>query len=168
MGSFYKLLLTNDEFISALVDEQESPDFILQIDSIENPFSIEVCEILHPNRERGNEAQQPLDINKIIENKQDIWEQFKSTLQKKLTKNYGNNCALLIYHNIPASHISEYGYWINIVCANIKEWNKQQLIDLKNTTFQKIYIINSSVDEVISVYPEYKVYCSEYKQYFEY
>lgn len=170
LGSFFNLLRASDEYCDILADEQESPDFKLKYFTRENNYNIEVCEILHPGRKRGNENEVPFDVDfylkNVIENQLDIWETFKSTLQKKLIKDYGNNTWLLIYHNIPASHISEYGFWVNLVCANVEKWIEQDIINLKNANFQQIFVINSSVKEVISIHPEFKVIYSKYKPYF--
>lgn len=170
LGSLFNLLRASDEYCDILADEQESPDFNLKRSYREANFKIEVCEILHPGRRRGDEVETPFDVDlylrNVIEEKLDIWDSFKSTLRKKLSNDYGDNCSLLIYHNIPASHISEYGFWINFVCANVEKWIEKNIVNLKKTKLQQVFVINSSVSEVISIHPEFKVFYSKYKQYF--
>jgi hypothetical protein len=170
LGSFFNLLRASDEYCDILADEQEAPDFKLKYVSRGNNYNVEVCEILHPGRKRGDEKEIPFDedlfLKNVIEKKIDIWETFKATLKKKLTKDYGNNSWLLIYHNIPVYHISQYGFWINLVCANVEVWIKQDIINIQKSKFEQIFVINSSVKEIISIHPKFKVLFSKYESYF--
>ena len=176
LGSFINLLKANDEFGDIFYVEQEAPDFrVLKINSYKKEINIEVLEVLHPGRERSKENPNrehsiPFDnnfwIRNIEENTIDIWESFRTGLQNKLSKNYGDNAWLLIYHNIPKHHISNYGWWINSVCAKVEEWVENKLIDFSNIKLQRIFVVNCNADELMSIYPEFKVLYSEYEQYF--
>ncbi len=170
LGSLFNLLRASEEYCDIFADEQEVPDFKLKYISSKNICNVEICEILHPGRRRGNEREISFDeafyLKNVIDKKIDIWETFRTTLNKKLIKDYGNNSSLVIFHNIPVSHISKDGFWINLVCANVEEWIKHNIIDFHNSKFENIFVINASVNEVISIHPEFKVLYSKYKQYF--
>jgi len=170
IGSMFKLLRANDKYCDAYALSQESPDFNIKTVMQESEFNIEVCEVLHPGRKRGAEEKKEFDdgfwIKNVEDRKIDIWKTLKSGLQNKLRKDYGNNCWLLIYHNIPMRHISNMGFWANLVCANIKEWIADKSLDLQNCKFENIFIINSGADKLITIYPEFSIVYSEDEQYF--
>lgn len=171
LGSMFNLLRANDRYCDAFALDQENPDFKVKIVSQEKDFNIEICEVLHPERRRGGEESNPFDegfwLQNVIDREIDIWSTFKSNFQKKLLNDYGKNCSLLIYHNIPVSHISNYGFWANLVCANVQEWISQKLMDLQSSKFDEIFVINSSVNELITIHPVFSVVYSKYEQYFK-
>lgn len=97
----------------------------------------------------------------------DPWIMFYETLNKKLQKDYILPCDLVIYHNIPMMHLSETGFWHNLVCANVKDWIDREIVSIESTKFRNIYVLNSSAKELLRIYPKFEVVFSRNEKYFD-
>ncbi|MDR3626133.1 MAG: hypothetical protein P4L45_04840, partial [Ignavibacteriaceae bacterium] len=94
-----------------------------------------------------------------------VWYSFIKNLNEKFLKLYGDDTWLIIYHNISVFHISDNGFWINIIFNMKDEFEKRGLIDFSKSPYEKIFVLNSDLTEVVQIYPDDRVIFSEYAQY---
>lgn len=171
LGAFTELLKKSrirfPEYFKKL--QPPEPDFHVFTDDRKFYKQIEIVENLHWGRKRGNEDKVPFDKHKYLNDynrcKIRVWYSFIRNINQKLTKHYGSNSWLLIYHNIEVSHISSNGFWINIIFNMKNEFAKRGLINFSNSTYEKIFVINSGFTELVTIYPKNKVIFSKYAQY---
>lgn len=156
LGYFISTLKNNNfpspEF--AIKTNPPDPDF-LTFDFNSNKFKpIEVLEILAPGRKRGKEYKTGKFDEEFIK---DPWTIFVRNLKKKFKKRYDEDCWLLIYHNIRVSRYAYYGFWHNILLANTKLWyeaDNKYSFNLKDSPYEKIFVVKSDGKAAVSIYPE--------------
>ena len=153
------------------------PDFLTYDNSRIPFFPIEVTEVLHPNRRRTDEYRAYLkadekklndeEIEKEVEafefelqknylDKSDWVPQIVKALRDKFLKRYGPKTWLLIYFNIPYSHISMYGWWHLTMEYIVKELlysDNIEYADLKNPPYSRILMTDCEGDAMIQLYP---------------
>ena len=172
LGAFSELLSKGSHISPEYFNKVNPPDPDFHTYDSDKKFlkQIEVVENMHWGRKRGNEDRVPLDRNKYIgENNRcqiRVWYSFIKNINQKFTKHYGKNSWLVIYHNINVNHISNYGWWINIIVFMKDEFVKRGLIDFGNSPYERIFVLNSGLNELVMIYPEDKVIFSEDAQYF--
>jgi len=139
------------------------PDFhTFTSNSLTNLFKqIEIVENIHYNRKRRMREQNTDEF----EYNKNVWNSFSENLNKKFYKIYGKDSWLLMYHNIPASHISKYGFWINLVFANKELLSKKGEIDFNKSPYEKIFVMSSGFDELVRIYPINEVVISKDSNY---
>lgn len=172
LGAFSELLSKGNHISPEYFKKLNPPEPDFHTYDSDKKFykQIEVVENMHWGRKRGNEDKVPLDRNKYIDEnnrcKIRVWYSFIKNINQKFTKHYGKNCWLVIYHNININHISNVGWWINIIVYMKDEFVKRGLINFSNSTYEKVFVINSGFSELVMIYPEDKVIFSEDAQYF--
>jgi hypothetical protein len=172
LGAFSELLSKDNYILPEYFKKVNppEPDFHTY-DSDKNFFKqIEVVENMHWGRKRGDEDKIPLDRDKYRDENNRcqirLWYSFIRNINKKFTRHYGLNSWLVIYHNINVNHIMNLGWWINKIVIMKDEFVKRGLIDFSNSTYEKIFILNSGLNELLMIYPEDKVIISKDAQYF--
>ena len=172
LGAFYELLFKGKQIAPEYFKKPKppEPDFHTYDSDMKFFKQIEVVENMHWGRKRGNEDKIPLDRKKYIvdDNRCQIrvWYSFIKNINQKFKKHYGKNSWLVIYHNINVNHISSVGWWINIIAFMKDEFVKRGLINFSNSTYEKIFVLNSGLNELVMIYPEDRVIFSEDAQYF--
>ena len=130
---------------------------------------IEIVENLHWGRKRGDESEKPFDESIYLNNsgacKIKLWYSFIKNINNKFSKHYGNDCWLLIYHNIPVLHMSQLGSWTYLIFTFKNEFQKRGLLDFTKSTYEQIYVMSANCNELVSIYPEDKVICSKYTRF---
>lgn len=127
LGKF-KQILQNENIPfpnKASKNEQNDTDFVL-----ENGISIQITEIVPKNLDEA-----------------EAWSKFVDVLNKKLLHEFGKNSWLLMYFDELYSNISDYGYWHNYILKR-----SQELLFSK-CPYEKIFVINSSGEAAVSIYP---------------
>ena len=171
LGAFTKLLeLGGCPFPYYYKKEKPpEPDFSTYCSDGKNFKSIEIVENMHWGRKRGDEYKVPFDRNKYIDQvnkcKIRVWYSFIRNLNEKFLKFYGDDTWLLMYHNINVYHISNTGFWFNIIFGMKEEIEKRKLVDFSKSTYENIFVINSGFTELVQIYPENKIIFSEYSQF---
>ena len=172
MGAFSELLSKGNQIPPVYFKKVNPPEPDFHIYTADGKFykQVEIVENMHWGRKRGNEDIAPLDRNKYLDEYNRcqirVWYTFIKNINRKFTKNYGGNCWLVIYHNISVNHISDVGFWINIIVHMKDEFVKRGLINFDKSTYEKIFVMNSGFTELVMIYPEDKVIFSEDAQYF--
>lgn len=84
-------------------------------------------------------------------------ESLKEVLSKKLKKTYLQPVHLFVYLNIPLSEIADQGAleWYEHVFAAIDGWKD---LTMDRGPFEKIYILDCTGSQVVSIFPERKVF----------
>ncbi len=145
------------------------PDFHTYTSDKKHYKQIEIVENLHWGRKRGNENKVPFDRNKYLDASTRcqirLWYSFIKNLNEKFLKFYGKDAWLVIYHNINVFHISDIGFWINIIFGMKEEIEKRGLVDFSKSTYERIFVLNSGFTELVQIYPDDKVIFSKYAQY---
>jgi len=142
------------------------PDFITYSKSGERFKPVEIGEILRPGRRRDEykdmKKYEPnfLDLEFVDEIK-NPWSSFISLLNDKFQKRYDTDCLLVIYHNIFYSEISKLGFWHNALLTAAKQWYDSGLFDLNKSPYERIIVINSNAQAMISLFPELLVISPE-------
>jgi len=133
---------------------------------------IEIVENMHWGRKRGDEEKIPFDRSKYIDSSKKcqirVWYSFIKNLNEKISKFYGNDSWLVMYHNISVFHISDVGFWPNIIFSMKDEIEKRGLVNFSKSTYEKIFVLNSGFKELVQIFPDNAViFSSEYEQYFD-
>jgi hypothetical protein len=172
LGAFVELMELGNYEKPELFNKYNPPEPDFQTYYSDRGFykNIEIVENMHWSRRRGNEKNKPFDRNKYLDPKQRckirLWYSFIKNLNNKFSKQYGKNTWLLMYHNISTFHISDVGFWINIIVGMKNEIEKRGIVDFEKCTYEKIFVLKCDFTELVQIYPENKVIYSEYAQYF--
>ncbi|MGH2568657.1 MAG: hypothetical protein ACRDGA_09975 [Bacteroidota bacterium] len=159
LGHFANLLkkCKDDYPVYAIKTNPSDPDFITYAKHRNKFKSIEIVEILAPNRERTKEYIESAKLIehqwKLIELLDNPWSTFISTLNGKFLKLYGTNCWLVIYHDISYSQITLFGFWHNTLLANVKKWIESKKVDFDKCPYEKIFVIDANEKALVSIYP---------------
>ena len=171
LGSFVELLKKGGTEFPEYFKKYNppEPDFLIYTSDKKYYKQIEIVENMHWGRERGNEDKAQFDSSRYLDvsNRCQIrvWYRFIKNLNKKFLKFYGKNSWLVIYHNISVFHISDTGFWINIIFGMKEEIEKRGLVDLSKSPYEKIFVLNSCFTELVQIFPGDKVIFSKYAQY---
>lgn len=171
LGAFVKLLILGGYTSPDYFQKYNPPEPDFQTYNSDKSFykNIEIVENMHWGRKRGNEKKIPLDRNKYLDvtNRCQIrvWYSFIKNLNEKFLKFYGNNTWLVMYHNISVFHISDIGFWSNIIFGMKDEIEKRGLINFSKSTYEKIFVVDSGFKELVQIHPDDKVVFSEDAQY---
>ncbi|MFO7447300.1 MAG: hypothetical protein R6W90_13100 [Ignavibacteriaceae bacterium] len=171
LGAFSELLSQGKQIVPKYFEKVKPPEPDFHIFTSDKNFykHIEIVENLHWGRKRGIEHRLPLDRNKYLDDSNRcnirVWYNFIKNINQKFTKHYGKNSWLVIYHNINIYHISSVGFWINIIFNMKDEFVRRRLINFSNSTYEKIFVINAGLTELLTIYPEDKIIFSEYAKY---
>jgi len=144
----------------AIKTKPTEPDFITFIDNHERFKPIEITEVLRPGRKRGDEYKAKISTESVKPN-EDPWSSFRTVLNDKFQKKYDEDCWLIVYHNVLYfKDITAYGYWHNTILANAELWNETNnggSCNLHQCPYEKILVLNSSANSLVSIFPELKV-----------
>jgi hypothetical protein len=178
LGYMTRMLKLGEELLPVYAEKTSppEPDFITY-DRNKKLFSpIEITEVLHPNRKRGEEYKKEIENGKIEANdkekqnseknekentftlldKKEWIQQVVERLRNKFSKRYRPDTWLLIYFNIPYFHIAHYGWWHITMKYFAEKWlhsDIEEYKDLKNPPYSRILMINSSGDAMIQLHP---------------
>lgn len=168
LGHFVKLMKSNSKRFPtyAIKTKPNDPDFLTYYKNKKSFKPIEISEILEPDRKRGKEYKRSVEIItpyiEEVKKVPEVWSSFKERLKKKFQKIYEKDCWLLLHHNISYSKITGgSGFWHNTVLANIEEWMKTGKIDFSKSTYEKIFVLNSSGKALIKIFPKFQIIAPE-------
>lgn len=149
------------------------PDFMTYDKSKKRFKPVEICEVLTPGRKRGDEyrdnKKKPYNLV-FVEPVNQPWSSFISVLNKKFKKRYEENdctlkdCWLVVYHDMNYCEITNFGCWHDLILANAELWNgkdNQCSLNLNNSPFEKIFVLNSSFKAMVEIYPSISVITPE-------
>lgn len=169
LGAFSKLLEAGGFETPKYFEKSNPPEPDFLTYRSDNVFfkKIEIVENLHWGRKRGNEKKVPLDRSKYISKKCQIrvWYNFIRNLNEKFLKFYGNDTWLVMYHNISVFHISDVGFWINIIFSMKDNIAERGLVNFSKSPYAGIFVMNSGFTELVQIDPIDKVIFSEYANY---
>ncbi|MCK9211676.1 MAG: hypothetical protein M0P61_12635 [Ignavibacteriaceae bacterium] len=171
LGSFVELMKMGSQVFPEyfIKFKPPEPDFHTYVSDKKFYKQIEIVENMHWGRKRGKEDEVSFDRSKYSEASKRcqirIWYSFIKNLNDKFLKFYGKDSWLVIYHNINVFHISDIGFWINIIFGIKEEIEKRGLVDFSKSTYEKIFVLNSGFTELVQIFPDNRVIFSKYAQY---
>ena len=140
----------------AIKTNPPEPDFVTYSDNKTVFRPMEIGEVLAPDRRRGDEYSTPcsiMGVNQLDE----PWKSFILLLRNKFLRRYGNNCWLVVYHDILCYEISLYNPWHEVLLASAANWNTSSLIDLGNSPYEKILVLNSNGNALVEIFPSLSI-----------
>ncbi|MBE2228359.1 MAG: hypothetical protein IAE93_13475 [Ignavibacteria bacterium] len=178
LGYMTRMLKLNCQMypVYAIGSEPHEPDF-RTFDKDKNPFApIEITEVQHPNRKRGDEykklQKEEKEWNKLSEKEQEdelkkaeftvgkklidreiIKQQIVKALKEKYKMRYHPSTWLLIYFNIPYGHFAGMGWWHSSMLYIINEIIAEN-IELQKVPYSRVLMTDCEGDAMIQIYPE--------------
>jgi hypothetical protein len=177
LGYMTRMLKIGKELYPVYADKTNppEPDFITYDSEKKLFFPIEITEILHPNRKRGDEYKEiqkeekrwnklteeeqrkeikniEVTIDRKLLNNSEWVSQIIQGLSGKFEKRYNPATWLLIYFNIPYGHIAMYGSWHSTMEYNVKEIMKNNA-ELQKPPYSRILMTDCEGDSMIQIYP---------------
>lgn len=178
LGYMTRMLKLNCQLypVFAIGSQPPEPDFIT-FDKDKNLFvPIEITEVQHPNRKRGDEYKQiqkdeerwnkltdeeqkkeienaEVTVGRTLLDSNDVKAQIINALKDKFLKRYHPSTWLLIYFNIPYGHIAQYGWWHSSMEQIIKEILKENS-DFQHPPYSRILMTDCEGGAMIQIYPE--------------
>ncbi|MCZ7616564.1 MAG: hypothetical protein M5T52_24135 [Ignavibacteriaceae bacterium] len=117
MGRFLKIVnKTKSRFPGFGLDIEKNgePDFYISKNGKTLFKKIEITEVLKPGRKRSLEYKnKSRDANEVS----NIWSSFHERLNEKFKRDFGDDCWLIIYHNIRYTDITSVGFWHNMMTS---------------------------------------------------
>lgn len=169
LGEFCRLLIKSRRKYPIYFKKTERPDFETYEHGGQLFAPIEIVETMHKSRKRGLEHKEAFNFDpKLMKREKlssEIWNPFRNNLINKISKNYGEKCWLIMYHNIPETHISDCGFWINMIPAQINILKDEGKFDNSLIQFERIFILNSSFREMMQIHPCNEVIYSKWWKY---
>lgn len=162
LGKVIKILQerAKEQPVYAKKADPPNADFIT-FDKQKNNFkSVEITEIMPPERKRTLEYTTENFRNRNNPNV-GLWLQLKDRLKNKLLKDYGKGCWLFIYFNIKYGDITPYGYWERGLKYHFDTWINANQLSFKNCKYEKILILDSKGEGLVSLFPFFEVIARE-------
>jgi hypothetical protein len=162
LGKFTKLLEQGSCEYPVYADKLNppEPDFITYRSDRSEYKNVEVTEILEAGRKRTKEyldAKESTDsTGKLVEKIDDPCSPFIKVLNDKFLKFYGDNCWLVIYHDISYAKITPFGFWHNTLVANVEKWRTSHLVDFSKCPHEAVFVINASQNALVKIFPSYE------------
>jgi hypothetical protein len=167
LGHFAGLLQksNNASPVYAIKTNPNDPDFMTYDDQKKEFKPIEITEVLTPNRKRTQEYKESASIVephlREIEEVENPWSTFISTLKRKFLKFFQENCWLVVSHDMSYGEITPFGFWHNTLLANVKKWRESRVVDFDRCPYEKIFVIDSSEKALVSIFPSLVVLVPE-------
>jgi hypothetical protein len=168
LAHFAKLLEGNSNESPVYADKTNPPDpDFITFDRHKNEFkSIEIVEVLAPQRERTKEYKESARLTeprgKLVQLLEgDAWSTFRSILRDKFLRFYGKNCWLVIYHDISYAQITMFGSWHNTLLANVKNWKNFKILDFDKCPYEKVFVTDASQQALVTIFPSLEVLVPE-------
>ncbi|MGA3050839.1 MAG: hypothetical protein ABSE00_02825 [Chitinispirillaceae bacterium] len=156
LGQAVNLLKLAGEKYPIKAEPRNPPDADFHCFNNDESFccSVEIAEVLTPERKRGEDVKNKARPSNYYEPRPNIWQSFNDVLKKKLEKQYGSKCWLVIYHNIPFTQICNYGTWDWAIKNNVQNLIDEKTMNLPNSPYDQILIINADAEVLVRIHPD--------------
>lgn len=178
LGYMTRMLKLGEQLYPVFADKTKppEPDFITYDVDRKLFVPIEITEVQHPKRRRGDEykkfQKEEEEWNKLTEEQKE--EEFKNTkvtvgrklletenvkqqiiyaLNEKYLMRYEPSTWLLIYFNIPYGHIAMYGWWHTTMIYIMNEILKKNE-ELQKPPYSRVLMTDCEGDSMIEIYPK--------------
>lgn len=140
------------------------PDFITYLADGRAFKRIEIAEVLRHGRKRHDEIKRAyssdLTMPKTIHTVKDPFQSFRKVLLSKFNKRYGSGCWLVLLHSMMIFEFPEDWTrgWANLLREKTERWKREgNALALARSPYEKIFVLNSSGNELVSIYPDWLV-----------